>query len=150
MKRFTLVVVLLGFFSVFSLITRPGLTGQQSEKKTDEATKLEQLQKERIDTLEELVKILMGQYQIGTIDFSTFSMAQEDLLVAKLETTEKPSERIALLEQQLKDAQVFFDFMERRYKAGVTPKVDYHRAKVLCLTIEIKLVKERDKAKASE
>jgi hypothetical protein len=50
MKRFTVFAVLLGFI-VVSLIARPALTDQQSEKKTFEPTKVEQLQKERIDAL---------------------------------------------------------------------------------------------------
>ena len=66
-----------------------------------------------------------------------------------MEAIDKPNERIALLEQQRKIAQGVLDSAERLYKAGFAhfTEFDYLRAKAHCLTIEIKLAKERDKPK---
>ena len=106
------------------------------------------MQKERIDAFEKLVKILAEQYKLGIVPFADFSKAQEDLVEAKLEATDKPAERIALLGEQLKIAQDVLDFVEKSYKVGFkVTEVDYLRAKAHCLGIEIKLAKERGKAK---
>jgi outer membrane protein TolC len=74
------------------------------------------------------------------------SKAQEKLFKAKLEATDKPNERIALLEEQLKIAKNVLDFTEKSYKAGFQiTEVEFLRAKAHYLTIEIKLLKEREK-----
>ena len=149
MKRFTIIAVLLGFCVVSLLLTRPAPADQQGEKKTGVPAKLEQLQKERIDAFEKIVKILEAQYKVGTTTFAEFVHAQEDLIKAKLEATDKPAERIALLEEQLKIAKGFLKSVEGQYKVGFArvSEADVLRVKARCLTIEIKLTKERDKAK---
>jgi outer membrane protein TolC len=147
MKWLTFIAILVGFFAVSLLITRPALTDQQNEKKAVEPAKLEQLQKERIDALEMLVKILTEQYKVGTVSFTELSQAHEDLIEAKLDATDKPNERFALLEQQLMVAQEVFEFIERSVKVDFKiTEADYQRAKAHRLAIEIKLTKERDKA----
>ena len=146
MKRFTICAVLLGFVVVSLLIARPALTDQQSEKKTTEPTKLEKLQKERIEALVKLVRLLEEQSLPGGLKtFSDFSKAQDELIQCKLEATNKPDERIALIEEQLKIAQGVFKAVENAVKIGFGhfTESDYQQAKVHCLTIEIKLVKER-------
>jgi hypothetical protein len=148
MKRFTICVVLFGFIVVSLLITRPALTDQQSEKKTVEPTKMEQLQKERIDALEKIAAIVKGQlgYIATVVDFSK---AQEEVIKAKLDATDKPSERIALLEEQLKFAQDAFKYVDGQYKTGFAhvTEADSLHAKAHCLTIEIKLLKEHNDKK---
>jgi hypothetical protein len=147
MKRFTIFAVLLGFIVVSLLIARPALTDQQSEK-TAESTKMEQFQKERIETLEKIVALVKGRMAVSAT-VTDLSKAQEELIEAKLEATDKSDERIALLEEQVKIAQDCFKFVDREYKIGFgqVTEFDSLRAKAHCLTIEIKLLKERNDKK---
>jgi hypothetical protein len=67
-----------------------------------------------------------------------------------LELIEIPGERIALLEEQLKCARGVQDFVEKMYKSGFNAtEVDFLRAKAHCLTIEIKLAKQREAGKTA-
>ena len=147
MKRFTICAVLLGFIVVSLLIARPALTDPQSEKKTAEPTKLEELQKERIEALEKIVPILKARLDVNVITITDFSKAQEEVIEAKLDATDKPNERIALLEEQLKIAQDCFKYVDGQYKAGFqqVTEADSLHATAHCLSIEIKLVKEQKK-----
>jgi outer membrane protein TolC len=147
MKRFSILVVLLGVIAFTLSIVRLGMTDQATEKKNSEPAKLEELYKVRIDTLENLVKITKVQYEVGTASFEEFSQAQEDLIKAKLEATDKIAERIALLEEQLATSQKVLEFVEKRVKMGGCTERESLRAKANCLTVEIHLYKERAKAK---
>jgi hypothetical protein len=89
--------------------------------------------------------IVTEAYKTGLYDVG-FAKTHEELIEAKLEATDKPDERIALLEEQLKIAQDIFKFVENAAKVGFGHFVqaDALRAKAHCLTIEIKLVKEQN------
>jgi outer membrane protein TolC len=71
------------------------------------------------------------------------SQAQEELIGAKLDMAQKPSERVALLEEQLKLARGALEFAEKSHKSGLATANVYLRVKAHCLEIEIKLAKER-------
>lgn len=149
MKRFTIFAVLLGFIVVSLLIARPALTDQQSEKKTSEPTKLEELQKERIEVFEKMIPFFVQQYGSNDVRFTDFSKAQEGLIEAKLEATDKPDERIALLEEQLKIAKQAFHIAEVKFTSGNKTAAESLQAKAHCLTIEIKLIKEQKKSRTT-
>jgi hypothetical protein len=145
MKRFTFSVVLLGSLGISLLIARTALTDQPSEK----ATSLEELQKDRIETLEEAFAIVKNQFEKGADEWNDFAKAHDELIEAKLEATDKLAERITLLEEQLKAARGLFDYAEEGKKHGLTTVLDTLRAKAHCQEIEIKLFKERNKAKSA-
>lgn len=151
MKRFTIPAVVLGVLVLSLFIARPALTGPQDEKKPAELPKLEQLQKERIDTLQKIADLAQQQYKAGNgpfADLAKCNKAQEKLIKAKLEATEDSGERIALLEEQVKLAQSTFDFYLKRQAIGLTTsEIEPLQAKAHLLRIEIKLAKERAKAK---
>jgi outer membrane protein TolC len=151
MKRYTIPAVVLGFIVISMLAARPALTGQPDENKSDEQRSLAQLRKERIEIYEKIVPIILEQYRSGIAAFSDYANAQEDLINAKLEATEKPSERITLLEDELKLAKKSADMIEQAHQAGAqVTEADALRAKAHCLTIEIRLAKERGNEKPAE
>jgi hypothetical protein len=148
MKRFAILVAMIGVLMTCS-IARQGLTDQQSEKKAVEPTSLEQLQKERIDTLMKLVEIAESEYKNGITVFFPFAKAQVDLVEAQLDTTTQAEERIALLERQLKIAQDVFDWVDTQVKIGFAHFGESNRleAKAHLLTIKIKLAREQARKK---
>jgi hypothetical protein len=151
MKRCTILAVLLGFFAVALPIARPARGEQPKEQQAGEAAVLAQMQKERIETLEKLVGMVMKKYQIGLAQFSDVAKVQEELIEAKLESTTAPDERIALLTEQMKAAQEVFDIVEKQYKVGFrVSDVDLHQTKAHLQTIEIKLFKEKKNADSAK
>lgn len=145
MKRFTILAVLIGFFVVSLLIARPGLTDQQTEKKAAEPMGLEQMQKDRIAALEELVAQYIATANVTSVTFSEFSKAQNDLIEAKLEATTQVDERIAVLEKQLEVAHDIYDRIDKSYKVGFGKNfaTDYFQATAHRLSIKIKLAREQ-------
>ncbi len=148
MYRFTIPIVVLGLFAICLLPARPALTDQQGEEKADKQSKLAQLEQERIETYEKIVPMVYKQYRSGLASFTDYAKAQEDYLKAKLEATDNQSDRIALLEQQLKVARSDADLIDQVHRAGgPITDIDVLRAKAHCLNIEIRLVKERNSEK---
>jgi hypothetical protein len=119
------------------------------EKNPDNgAAQIIALQKERIAALQELVEILIVQYQRGVVPFESLAAAQNELIDAQLDSTDKPEERVALLTQQLKIAEGVVDYSERKFMAGFRmTKTDVLHAKSHYLDVRIKLLRERGKLK---
>jgi outer membrane protein TolC len=147
MKHFSIFLVLLCVVALTLSIVRLGMTDQATEKKETDSAKLEELYKARIDSLEKLVDILKLHYEAGAATIEEYFQVQEELIEAKLEATDKTAERIALLEEQLKAAQMFFKAVDGRFRAGTVTARDELHAKAHCLKTEIQLYKERAKAK---
>jgi hypothetical protein len=146
MKRFTIAAVAFGCFAVALILAGPSAAHQQDETKSDEPRKLEQVRKERIESLELLVKVLEMQSKAGTAKFTEYMDSQEDLIQAKLEATGEPEERIALLKEQLKVADDAFTYAEKVVKVGREgSEVLFLRAKAHRLNAEINLLKEIEK-----
>jgi hypothetical protein len=149
MKRFSLIAVLFGFAVVSFSLARPGLSDQQGEKKSDARTKLEQLQQERIESLEKLVDLVKQQFEAGAGAYKNLEniiVVQEELIEAKLDATDKPDERIAFLKEQLKFSQEIFAYIKKMHDVGFNATdAEYFRAQAHCLSIEIKIVKEEAK-----
>jgi hypothetical protein len=154
MKRFTIPAIVLGIFVLTMLIARPALTGPQDEKKTVEQPTIEQLQKERIEALEKLIEKVKRQYETGAgpyKDIAEYVKVQEELIEAKLDATEDIHERIALREQQVKIVQEVFDYVKGQRDTGFNATdIELYRAKAYLLSVQIKLAKERSKAKPGE
>ena len=110
---------------------------------------MEQLRKERIEAIEKVVEKLTLQYEKGAglgKDLTAVFIAREELIKAKLESADKPEERIALLKEQLKGAQEVFDFVEKQHEVGFrVSDLEYNQTKAHCLGIRIKIAKEEAK-----
>jgi hypothetical protein len=118
------------------------LARESSEKKDSNSEELEHLRKEQIENLTTLDKLLTVQYQAGTIPLERLVQAKETLCRLKLDSTTKPAERIALLDENLKYFSSFFEDVERRHRGGVVTERDLLQAKALLQNIEIQLAKE--------
>ena len=126
----------------------PSAAGQSRINAADEASDVKSLQKELIATLSKKVDLLTRQHQAGTVDFDQVCTAQMELYDAKLDATDKPDERIALLEEQLKTAASAQKLIETRSTSAATNEANVLSAKSLYLKIKIRLVRERAKQKA--
>jgi hypothetical protein len=151
------VMVLLSFSIVLggalAVCATPAAAAPVEPPKTpakDDAAELRQLQQQRINVLSRLVELLTRQYKSGTAGFGEVAAAQIQLVDAKLDATEKPKERLALLEEQVKMAKALRDVADMRFRNGACTAADVCRAKALCLEIKIKLLRERGKQKGSE
>jgi hypothetical protein len=108
---------------------------------------LGQLHKERIEALEKVVDDLKKGYETLTnvnVSMLDVNNAQEELVEAKLESTDQSDERIPLLKEQLKIAQGVHNYFEERREVDACV-ADLSRAKAHCLAIQMKLVKEGEK-----
>jgi hypothetical protein len=154
MKRNLAVAAAVGLFLAALLLARSGWSEPQGEKKAEAKAKLDQLRKERIETLEKVVEHAKIQYELGAganRDLATFNAAQEELVEAKLDATDKPEERITLLKEQLKIAQEVSDYNIKSHDAGFRiSDLEVGQAKAHALKIEIQLAKEELKLEDSK
>ncbi|MGA2256137.1 MAG: TolC family protein [Thermoguttaceae bacterium] len=109
------------------------------------AAQLKAIQDERIKLLTQVVEILTSQYKVATVDYPQVASAESDLCNALLDSTDEPEKRVALLTKQLDKANEVVKLMQGRFDAGTVSEVDVDRAKVLCLDIKTKLLRERSK-----
>ena len=149
MKRYAITVVLSGLLAVPFLVPQTKAAESSSEPVQDVAAEIKALQKERIAALTGVVEILLEQYQHGGAEFRALALAQTDLLAAEFDATDDASERIVLLERELKVATDALDTAERKVQAGRANAVESLQAKALVLDIKIKLLRERSKAKTA-
>lgn len=132
--------------------------GQPQTMKTDaaklaatvDAGTIATVQKERIEALQELVKFCMQQFKHGTTPFDSVASAQEELINARLDATDKGDERVALLTEQLKVADSMLHYIDVRYRAAAgATRADFLRAKSHYLQVKIKLLQEGSRPVAS-
>jgi outer membrane protein TolC len=115
----------------------------------DKAAEIKKLLQERVETLQETVKVLTAQYRAGIGDIGRVLQAQRDLLRATIELSDKPQERITALGNLLKVAEVLVKTTEAMLKAGSagSSKVDVLQARAFLLEAWIELLREELKAK---
>jgi outer membrane protein TolC len=120
-----------------------------AREEPDKAAEIKKLLQERVETLQETVKLLTAQYQAGIVDIGRVLQAQRDLLKATIEFSDMPQERITALRKFLKVAEVLAQTTEAMFKAGSTgsSKVDVLQARAFLLEARIELLREELKAK---
>lgn len=111
------------------------------------AAEIRALQQERIAALAKAAEYTLQQYEQGRILFGTVVLAQVQLVKARLAATDKPDERLSLLEEQLQLAETALKCAERGFEAGATAKADVFQAQANVLDVKIKLLRERAKLK---
>jgi hypothetical protein len=138
------ILLVAGFCVVVGVAQQPGTT-------EDTAAQITALQKERIEALKKVVSICIAQNQAAGVSFETVAAAQEQLIDAQLDATDKTEERVALLTEQLKVAEGVFNYWEGRHKVGFkVVQTDVLRAKAHALDVKIKLLRERAKLNPAE
>jgi len=120
-----------------------------TERVEESANKVKELQKERIATLEKLVKIATAQYQRGRVSsYEAVVEAMMQLLKAELEAAEKESDRIALYEMTVDALKQLEQLAQARVAAGRATSIERLGIKARRLEVEIQL--ERAKAKEAK
>ena len=147
MSRLTPIWLRLGLLTGFLFVAVPVMAQQGTE--TDLAAELTKLRMNRVATLQELLDLSFVGYRHGEFAVDQVLEAQLDLTEAQLEMAETPDQRIALLEKQLKIAKRTLDAAENLGAAKEVSRCDALRAKAAMLGVEIKLLRERAKAKAT-
>jgi hypothetical protein len=118
-------------------------SGSSSKQHGPASAQIKALQKSRIETWTELVTEYELLAQAGRIDFDSVVAAQNELVDAKLDLAEKPQERVALLTEKMKLAEVNWQRTKDRFQAHRATKSDLLRARVFLLGAEIGLSQER-------
>jgi outer membrane protein TolC len=151
MKRFTIIIVSIGFFATL-LMLAPLTTAQQTGTSQSDVDQIKQLQKERITVLSQVVQIMTRSYEQGVqnADFRQVISAQTELINAQLDATDNLKERIALLEDLSKLIKTLLDLAEQRVHVATSSEVDMLSIKSLYLKSQIDLLKERLKLKAAK
>jgi hypothetical protein len=157
MKRHAALMLALGFvFAVVALgwAAEASKDVQRSTGVADPATQIAYIQKERIEVLQNLVDVCVAQFNVRAIPLESVVAAQNEFIDAKLELTDKPEERVALLTSQLiialKIAETVSIYGNGRYATALPiNEADILRAKSHYLAIKIKLLQEQGKLKAN-
>jgi outer membrane protein TolC len=117
------------------------------KKAEDPAKKIKELQKERIDTLKELVDSTTELFKTarGAVKYEDVLEAHLLLLKAQLEAEEKESDRIALYRKTVDVLKNYEKFAQRQVAAGRTTQPAVLKIKARRLEVEIQLEKEKAK-----
>ena len=139
MRRWAVAAIMIIFPTITSAAERKG------ESLDDVKAQIKALQKERTETLLRLVELDVRQYEMGVTTLEALVAAQNELVSAQLEATEKPEERVALLTDQLKIATACVKLTQGRFESGNITQADVYRATSHFLDIKIKLLRERSR-----
>jgi outer membrane protein TolC len=114
------------------------------------ADQIKSLQKERIEKLDQVVKILTQQFISGRGSMESLRDAGRELLKAELDLSANPKDRIAVLQKSLEYAKAVARIAKGGVDAGKTAQTELLQAEAFELEIRIHLLKEQQKLKASE
>jgi outer membrane protein TolC len=113
------------------------------DPKTD--AEIVKLQKERVKTLREVVKVTRDAFDAGRVTLDRLTEAAGMLLEAELDLATKPAERIAARQAYLVLAVEVHKMSEARFAAGTLTNVDRATALAARLKAEIDLRREGGK-----
>lgn len=147
MSRLTSIWLRLGLLTSFLFVALPVMAQHGSE--TDFAAELTKLRMNRVATLQQLLDLSFAGYRQGEFGIDQVLDAQHDLMEAQLEIAETPHQRIAMLERQLEITQKTLEAAEKLCAAQEVSQCDTLRAKAALMGVEIKLLQERARAKAT-
>jgi len=118
------------------------------KKGNDYAAHIKAAQEERIKLLDGLVKIVKSQYDKATItDYADVYAADRERCNAKLDVTDDPEKRIALLIKLLEAADDWVKVEQKNERAGTNTSAEIFTTKAEYLRVKIQLLQERAKIK---
>ena len=112
-------------------------------KETNQSQKLEELLKERRDTLQQLVEVVTAEYRHGTTGFESVARATDQLIDAELELAKNPEGRIAILQRRVELMKGLFAVVDMRLKNGQVTKAQVLAAQATLLKSRIQLIREQ-------
>ena len=158
--------VILTLVPMLLLGTGLTLTAQQPTKQTEvskeifaflEPVKLLKEDSELVKKLKErhnagalLLEERIKDYKKGTRDIGPVYEAASLVVGAKLDLAERPKDKIAVLEQTLEVAKLFEKFLQKQLSLGFGSKGDLERARFSRLSVEVELLKAKQKPSGSK
>ena len=115
----------------------------QDQGDADRQTQLDELLKQRRDTLARAVDLQIAYYRDGNCDFEEVITAQRNLHEAELDAAKTREQRVAILEKQLKSAQQSVAVAKTKFENGAGGETDMLQAKADLLHVKIRLVRQR-------
>lgn len=114
------------------------------ERGADEASaQLDNLLKQRRETLQQLVKVTSEQYRIGRSSIDSVTRASDQLLNAELELARDRSSRIAIHNKRIDLLKDFEKIAQSQFRAGDATQEDVLAARAAALGAEIQLLREQ-------
>jgi outer membrane protein TolC len=141
------VLVRLGAAVALLLGAGRGLNAAEGER---EASPAEKKLQERVEVLEQIVKLEAAAFQAARTTFLSVLTARRELLQAKLELTKDSKRRIELLQTQVELAGQLEESAQRVAGAAELRTVDVLRAKAHRLKAEAELAEEQARANAAK
>lgn len=124
------------------LLVLPVISAEQNGKQSDT---LDDLLKQRRDTLQQLVKVVKEQYHQGTSDYAAVAKSTDQLIDAELELADNHQERIALLKRRVDLMESLEALTEGQFLSGQRAPSEPLQARAAVLEAKIELARERDK-----
>lgn len=129
------------FLAVAITTLAPNVLGQ-AEVDVGRQSRLENLLKQRRDTLTKAVELRRQQYLNGDCGFEVVLTTQQHLYEAELEAATTREDRIATLKKQLEVAETGVALAEQMFKDGRVTSVDVLLARAASMSVEIRLLRE--------
>ena len=105
--------------------------------------KIEELLKERRDTLQQLVDVVTAEYRQGTTGFESVARATDQLIEAELDLAKDAETRITILQRRLELMKSLFSMVEARFESGQVTQAQVLAAKAALLESRIHLAREQ-------
>lgn len=122
------------------LLTLPVMSaGQDSE----ETGSLDDLLKQRRDTLQQVVEVVTKEYHSGNKSFASVVQAKDRLIDAELELVNSRQERLVLLRQQVEMFENLSAVIDERFALGQVTQSERLAAQVAFLDAKIELAREQ-------
>src|SRR5579872_6016161 len=139
---------ILTVLAVSLLMSSASSQEKPNERREESAKKVRELQKERIETLKELVNHAATSYKNGVASYEEVLEARMMLLKAELDVAEKDSDRITLYKKGVDALKEYEDVANAKRRAGQGTAAAVLKIKAMRLEVEIAL--EQTKAKEAK
>ncbi len=107
---------------------------------------LDELLKQRRDTLQQVVEVVTEEYHIGNKSFAAVVQAKARLIDAELEMVKGRQERLGLLRQQVEMFEKLSAVIDERFALGQVTHAERLAAQVALLDAKIELSREQNRA----
>jgi outer membrane protein TolC len=133
-------------FGLYTVLSAVMFLGQRAfVSAQDTAGEIKTLLKERRAMLEDVVKNMWAQYEIGTIHINELLLAQKEWFKADQDLAENPKERLVTLRAMQKQAENLVKVVENRQKVEVAKAYEVLQAKAHLLAIRVEILREEQK-----
>lgn len=144
--RLTVRTKLCGFMAVttlaIGLLALPVISAAQNVEKE---SNLDELLRQRRDTLQRLVEVVTEEYHSGKKTFGAVVQAKDRLIDAELELVNGRQDRLALLRQQVEMFEALSTVTDERFALGQVTQSERLAARAAVLDAKIELVWEQDR-----